>query len=472
MSKKEIDELVRNCELLGWGVRPTGKGFYQILPPGGGDPIITPGRTNGRSLSNLKADLERAGYNPDAVLAAKALKAEEAIKNDRAKNAAALARAAERAAEPILAPVEKAPTTAPAKASLTNPFVAPSILTAKPGAAAVGGDISELQALAGYPCVTTTISQADAAQIVAYAEEQLTKPDGCRQRKLYPSNIAKIQQGMEMGEWEHNPADSLVFCKEHRSIVNGRHRMAALANADPDFIEAFYPGGRLPFNVTTDFPCDRSYIFDTGKNRSGSDALTFYKQDGWSPLLVSALRLAMQYDQSFKPVEENPVTDWTKWRRIIITNNQLNVAATGLYKPLLDNTLVVSRAYNRSNITRSASMVAAYLFKRDNPDGNPKLGRTNEMFWKGVSDDDTVTVGDPRRALIRVTARTVAKNRADTGPVMLAYLLFAYAKYMSGKSAEQLGNIEQIKADPMLPVWTPAMRWDGRKLIPMKRASE
>jgi hypothetical protein len=461
VSSKEVEELIEGCRALDWAVKPVAKGYYQILPAGGGNPILSPARTNGRSLANFKADLRRAGFNPEAVAAAKALKAEQAIAKDREKNTAALARAAERAKEAALAPAPAITTAAPPKApTLINPFATPPV-TAEPKPMSIGTEsLASFQALVGYPRVAVKIGQKRAAEILAYAKEQQEKEDGCRQRKIYRSNAAKLQQAMELGDWYLNPADGLVFCREHKSIVNGQHRMKALADADTEFIEAYYENGEVEFEVTTDFPCHKSHIFDTGKSRSATDALTAERLVGWNPLAASALRLAMQYDLSFQKSDKK---DWTKWRNIIQTNSQFVAGGSDEYLGLLDNSKVVSRAYTRSRVTRSAAMVAAFLFERDNPGGNPRLGLTNELFWKGVCDDDTITVGDPRRAVIRMAAKH------GGGPLTLAYLLKGYGKYMAGKKVELLGSPDDLKAEPMLPVWTPSLRWEGKKLVPVKR---
>lgn len=463
MSKNEVEELVQQCRELGWKVEDTTKGFYKLLPKGGGDPIITPRSGNGRALGNFKAELRRAGFNPEAIEAAKAERAAAALNADRRKNEAALALAAQRAAQrtteaayapaqPVLAP------QAPVKPTVTSPFAPPT-----PVVQNRTFESGKLNALAGYPREDVRITQKQAAGILAYAKEQQALPDGCRQRKLNRKNKAKLQQAMEMGEWELNPGDSLVFCKEHKSIVNGQHRMEALVGADSEFVEAFYPPEGLPFAVTYDFPCDQSHILDTGKSRDTADTLTAARLEGWGPLQSAALRLAMQYDQSF---EEDGNTAWTTWRRITHTGTEFTNSAKAEYGALLDNHRLVSRAYSRSKVTRSAAMVALFLFERDNPKGNPKLKRTNELFWKGVCDDDDMTVGDARRAVIRVAARTGAKFRVDNGPLMLAYLLKGYAKYMSGKKIELLGTPDQMKELPMLPVWTPQLKWDGQLLVP------
>jgi hypothetical protein len=375
-----------------------------------------------------------------------------------------LGRAARRAADPALAPVATAApvTHVVAVPTLASPF-SPPTAGSEGTLTAEGEQVNLFKALQGYPRRAVSIGQKQAAEIWAYAKEQQSKEGGCRQRKLYSTNVTKIKQGMELGEWYLNPADALVFCKEHKSLVNGGHRMWTLSQADSEFIEGFYANGELPFEVVEDFPCRMSHIFDQGKSRSGVDALAFDGQEGWTNLAVGALRIALQYDDSFR---EGGEKYWPRWRKSVVTNSEIVAIAGDEYMDILKVGSIANRAYNRSKVTRSASMVAAFLFNRDNPDGNPKLGYTNELFWKGVSDDDNMVVGDARRALIRVAARTSAGNVVDNGPTMLAYLLKAYAKYMSGKSADNLGNVDQMRAVPMLPVWTPQLRWDGTKLVP------
>lgn len=459
MSKKDIETLVQQCEELGWKVTTPSKGFTKILPPEG-DAIIAPTTANGRALANFRAELRRAGFNPEAAAAAKAEKAEAALATDRKKNDAALARAVRRASDAALAPAPAATPAAKKKAApaLINPFTLSEYDTSTP--LAVGDDaVSEFKALAGYPRRAVRISQKQAADILAYAKEQQGKEDGCRQRKLYPTNVAKIRQGMELGEWELNPADALVFCKEHKSIVNGGHRMEGLRTSDPEWIDEFYPHGEVAFEIVTDFPCRLSHIFDQGKNRSAVDALDFDGQTGWSNLAAGALRMALYYDRSFEPGGEQA---WGKWRKGIVTNSELVATAGEKYKGLLGMQKIANRAYTRSRVTRSASMTAAFLIERDNPGGNPANGRTNELFWKGVSGEADMTAGDPRMALIRVAMRTGAKYRSDNGPTMLAHLLKGYANYMIGTKRVDISTVDRDK--PMPPVWQPGMKWINGEL--------
>lgn len=461
MSKKEIEELVDQCRDLGWVVTPTAKGFYRILPPEG-DAIITPGnakgRANNRGLANLRAELYRAGFNPEEAAAARAEKAAKALEADRKRNEVALALAAERAAqrakEDALAPAPAPavlPTVQSIKPTLTNPFVpaAPVVLTK-----ANAPEISEFAALAGYPHQDVRIHQKQSGEILAYAKEQQELEDGCRQRRIYKENAADWQQAMELGEWELNPADSLVFCKEHKAIVNGQHRMKGLFDADPEFIDAFYPDG-VPFRVTYDFPCALSHIFDVGKKRSSSDSLTAARLKGWNQIQSAALRLALQFDQSF---EEGGEDNWTRWGNVRISHTQETRAAAGDYADILKHVTLASRAYHRSKVTRPATMAAAFLIERDNPEGwNPKNKHTSILFWKGVCGDDTMEVGDPRMALIRVAMSTGRKRGVNNGPTMLAHILKMYSLYMIGGKKVSLSTVNRDL--PMPPVWQPGMRW-------------
>lgn len=459
MSKRDVEALVQQCRELGWGVEVTAKGFNRITPPEG-DIIISPSTGDGRALGNFKAELRRAGFNPEAVQLAKAEKAEAAITQDRAKNDAALARAAaraaERAKEAALAPIPTAPQTAPAlpKApTLASPFAPPPPpVTPTPVPSAASGT------LAGYPRVVAWVTQKEAARVLADAKEA-QEHGGCRQRKLNVRNAAKIQQGMELGEWELNPADSLVYCKEHGSIVNGQHRMKGLRDADPEFISAFYPDG-VPFYITTGFPCAMSHIFDTGKARSAADALAVEGLEGWGPLPSAALRLAMLYDLSFLP---DGVKSWPQWRNVQLTNTELTVAAAGPYRELLNYGKIASRAYTKSKMTRSSTMVAAFLIDRDNPGGsNPENGHTTELFWKGICLDDDIKAGDPRMALVRFAMRTGMKRGSESGSLMLAHILKNYANYMIGTKKVDLSTVA-VDA-PMPPVWQPGMRWFHQQL--------
>lgn len=436
MSKKEIAELATQCRALGWEVENTPNGLYRILPPGK-DPIISPANTNGPTLAKFKAELDNAGYTTAST------------------------RPAKTGRSVFVAPT---PTPVAPPATLVNPF-APPLASFHAPVATSPEAIQQAKigkALAGYPRYTAGITQDEARTISSAlkALKQKEREEGTNeshQRNLYPLHVAKLQQAMELGEWALNPVDSLVFGKKG-GILNGQHRMEALSQADTEFIETFYPDG-VPFEVVTDFPESMAHIFDTNKARSASDSLTAAGLRGWGPLPAAALRLAMNYDQSFKVDEEGNKTGvelWTRWRKVQHTNTETVSDADGRYGGLLDWNKVAGRAYSRSRVTRSATIVAAFLMDRDNPGGGP--GKTNQSFWDGVCGDADMKAGDPRMALVRYAQRKGGHN-ADNGPCTLAHILLRYADYMIGGKKVENSNVN--KELPMPPVWQPGMNWFG-----------
>jgi hypothetical protein len=368
---------------------------------------------------------------------------------------------------PALAkPTGPAPATTPARTAptLVNPFsVTASEQDGTPGFQFP--DNREFAALVGYPRYAVRINQAQARKVIDDTKEN-QENGGCRQRKIYRSNIEEIKQGMELGEWALNPADSLVFCKEHGSVVNGQHRLRTLGyEAEAEFIEAFYPKEGVPFYVTFDFPCALSHIFDQGKKRNTTDAADFAGLEGWGSIPSAALKLVHQFDESFR---EGGEQNWMRWSKQLYTNTEKTHDMAVSYGDLLNNAQLVSRAYRRSKITRSSSMAAAFLIDRDNPGGwNPVNKHTSILFWKGVCGDDTMEVGDPRMALVRVAMRTGAKKRVDNGPTMLAHILKQYANYMIGGKKVDMSVVNT--SQPMPPVWQPGMKWIRTDGIPLLR---
>jgi hypothetical protein len=432
LSRQEITELVEGCRALGWSTKTVANGYAQITPPEG-DIIIAPARATGRALGNFKADLRRAGYNPEKAEAAKAEKAANALLEDRKKNDAALERAERRATEAATA-VAKATTVT------SSPFMPPEIDGSTNPEAAVTHKL-----LAGYPYTVVAMTIQGARELLERGQ--------CKQRHLYQTNAAKFQQAMELNEWELNPVDSLVT-DEHGCLINGQHRMHALANADPEFIATFYKDG-VPFYLTTGFPSALAHIFDTGKARSSSDALAVGGLEGWNTLASSALRLVLNYDQSF---QIGGVEQWPLWRSVQYTNTELVAAASGEYQRVLAHSYTARRAYSRAGLTRSATMVAAFLMERDNPDG----GKPMEMFWNGVCGDDGTEAGDPRMALVRYAMRASGKvgNNAN-GTVTLSHVLRRYADWQLDRRVEVSSSPKDI---PMVPVWRPGMKWYGTTL--------
>ena len=309
----------------------------------------------------------------------------------------------------------------------------------------------------------------------------------CRQRHLYEKHALKLSQAVDRGEWYLNPADSLVF-DEHETacgkctkcqvamkrggeptpatcnnpvpgcLINGQHRVWATVEGDQDKIARHYPHG-VPFLVTYGFPSKLAHIFDAGKARNASDALTVEGLAGWGSMESAALRMAMNYDQAFERDEHGIHTGtplWVNWRHVQWTNTELTVAANGRYADITKFGPIASRLYSRAKLTRTAGLALAYLLNRDNPDGGPN--GSNADFFDGVCGATELNPRDPRLSLMRYCMRGTAKEQGkQVGLVHLAHAIRRYADWNLGLERDLSTAPDN---QPMWPVWR-----DGLKII-------
>lgn len=466
-AKQEIADLVEKVRATpGWEVGLTGRNHWRITAPDGESCTASVTPRGSRPLADLKGDLRRMGWSEDEAERIRDEAAVAALAADREANErrteAVLARAAKEnaaraAAETADAPKAEADTNKglifiPPTPQIVVPK-APTLV--KPSLATVAEEDVDFT---GYRQEMIYLTYDMACAIAERGQ--------CRQRHLYEKHALKLSQAMNRGEWKLNPADSLVF-DEHEDgttpgcLINGQHRVWAVVEGDWTKMSRHYPRG-VPFMATYGFPSKMAHIFDTGKARNASDALTVEGLVGWGTMESAALRMALNYDQSFEKDEDGNYTgetNWTNWRSIQWTNTELTQAGnaeTGKYADLNKYGSVASRLYSRAKVTRTTGLVLAYLLDRDNPGGGPN--GSNQDFYDGVCGTTELSPRDPRMALMRYCMRGSAKATGlQVGLVHLAHALRRYADWNLGLESE-LSKVPDDK--PMWPVWR-----DGMKII-------
>lgn len=467
-AKQEIAELVaRVGKTPGFSVGFTGRNHHKITNDTTGEFItasVTP--RGGRALTDLRLDLKRIGWSEDAAEVASDERAVAAIAADRAENDRRTAQVLRRAARENAArntTAEAEPATADTKGLV---FIPPTPPTATPF-------VSTASMSTSTPMTEDDIDMSDYRQETVYLTYdmacEIAEHTQCRQRHLYEKHALKLSQAMNRGEWKLNPADSLVF-DEHEAngkpgcLINGQHRVWAVVEGDQAAIAHYYPRG-VPFKVTYGFPSKWAHIFDTGKARNASDALTVDGLTGWGTMESAALRMALNYDQSFERDDFGDITGvqaWSAWRHVQWTNTELTEAANGKYADLLKFSSIASRLHSRAKITRTTGMVLGYLLDRDNPGGRSATrhlpAAANTEFFDGVCGTVTLEPKDPRLSLMRYCMRGSAKDvKAQVGLVHLDVAIRHYAYWALGLNRE-LPSVNVTK--PMWPVWR-----DGMKII-------
>lgn len=501
-AKQEIADLVaRVGKTPGWTTGLTGRNHHKITAPNG--EFITASVTprGSRPLTDLRLDLKRLGWTEDAAEVASDERAVAALVADREANdrktKQVLARAKRENAARETATIAdaepaKADTTKglvfipPTPSTITTPFVSTASLAAK-SAPVTEDDID----LSDYRQETVYLTYDMACEIAGRGQ--------CRQRHLYEKHAGKLAQAMNRGEWRNNPADSLVFDEHEEAcgecipckaaikrtgeatlatcsaplpgcLINGQHRVWARVEGNQDAIAHHYPHG-VPFRVTYGFPSALAHIFDTGKARNASDALTVGGLAGWGTMESAALRMAMNFDQSFQRDDHGNYIgerNWLHWRHVQWTNTELTEAAdaeTGRYANLTSFGPIASRLYSRAKVTRTTGMVLAYLLDRDNPDGGPH--GSNADFFDGVCGSTELNPRDPRLSLMRYCMRGTAKEKGkQVGLVHLVHALRRYADWNLGLERDQSTAPDNL---PVWPVWQDGMKIIGGELRYDKR---
>ena len=305
----------------------------------------------------------------------------------------------------------------------------------------------------------------------------------CRQRHFSQTNADKWLAAMEDGEWEFNPSDAIVFDNHYRGeeynltyetpegprtiriarscLINGQHRLWAVLAMSEEKRQQYYPNG-VPFLMVYGFPSEKAHIFDTGKTRSGADALTVDGLPGWGNLQISALRLVLRFDASFRDKTSekdriNGVKNWGAWNGVRFSHKQLREAGRGDYRTVKDFHATAHRLYT-SKVNKTAGMAFGFLIERDNPHGSPD--KPNQLFIDGVAGRAPLGDRDPRMAMMRYAMLGAESGRGkwDAGATHLAHLLKEYANWHIPKPVD----ISQIEpTQPMPRVWRAGMDWYG-----------
>jgi hypothetical protein len=232
-------------------------------------------------------------------------------------------------------------------------------------------------------------------------------------RPLSKNTVQQLAAQIQRGEWQLTH-QGIAF-DEDDVLIDGQHRLAAIAKA----------GIAVPLTVTHGVPRTAFTVMDTGRKRTGRDALALAGEAN-ATHLAAALRGLHLYLHS-------PNCSWSGGSSVT-SNDQL---LTLLEKhPGIRDALHHGVALNRGcRITVTAATIGWYVTSRERPD-------VDQSAWQdGVVTGAWLEPGDPRLTL-RNTMLSLAAGkthrRRDDSREHLLYYLKSWNAWLEGRSMKLL----------------------------------
>ncbi|MEU0368685.1 hypothetical protein ABZ070_00190 [Streptomyces sp. NPDC006283] len=232
-------------------------------------------------------------------------------------------------------------------------------------------------------------------------------------RPLSKTTVQQLAAQIQRGEWQLTH-QGIAF-DEDDVLIDGQHRLAAIAKA----------GIAVPLTVTHGVPRTAFTVMDTGRKRTGRDALALAGEAN-ATHLAAALRGLHLYLHS-------PDSSWSGGSSVT-SNDQL---LTLLEKhPGLRDALHHGIALNRGcRITVTAATIGWYVTSRERPD-------VEQSAWQdGVVTGAWLEPGDPRLTLRNTMLGLAAgrtHRRRDDSREHLLYYLKSWNAWLEGRSMKLL----------------------------------
>ncbi|WP_244942123.1 hypothetical protein [Streptomyces coelicoflavus] len=228
------------------------------------------------------------------------------------------------------------------------------------------------------------------------ATEWLTR--NTSNRPLSKAAVQQLAGRIQRGEWQLTH-QGIAF-DEDGVLIDGQHRLAAIAKA----------GIAVPLTVTRGVPRTAFTVMDTGRKRTGRDALALAGEAN-ATHLAAALRGLHLYLNA-------PNSSWSGGSSVT-SNDQL---LTMLDKhPGIRDALQHGVALNRAcRITVTAATIGWYVTSEARPD-------IDQSAWKeGIVTGARLEPGDPRLTLrntmLNLATGTSHRRRDDSREHLLYYL--------------------------------------------------
>ncbi|MET7839196.1 hypothetical protein ABZT45_11315 [Streptomyces sp. NPDC005356] len=232
-------------------------------------------------------------------------------------------------------------------------------------------------------------------------------------RPLSKSAVQQLAGQMQRGEWQLTH-QGIAF-DENEVLIDGQHRLAAVIKADTT----------VPMTVTHGVPRTAFTVMDTGRKRTGRDALALAGEAN-ATHLAAALRGLHLFLHA-------PNSAWSGGSSVT-SNDQLLVLLEK--HPRVRDALHHGIALNRAcRVTVTAATIGWYVTAEARPD-------IDQSAWKdGVITGARLESGDPRLTL-RNTMLSLAAGkthrRRDDSREHLLYYLKAWNAWVEGRNMKLL----------------------------------
>ncbi|MYR26620.1 MULTISPECIES: hypothetical protein [unclassified Streptomyces] len=243
------------------------------------------------------------------------------------------------------------------------------------------------------------------------AEEWLDRNK--RNRPLSRQSVNHLSRAIERGEWQLTH-QGIAF-DEDDVLIDGQHRLAAVVKA----------GMAVPMAVTYGVPREAFTVMDTGRKRTGRDALALQGEVN-STHLAAALRGLYLYLNAHD----------AKWSggSSLITNDQLVTILNE--HPGMREAIIRGMALNRAiKITVTAASVGWYITRKERPDVEQADWHDKLLTGAGLEQ------GDPRLTLRNTLLGLAAGNRhrkSDDTREHLVYYLKAWNAWVEERPLKLL----------------------------------
>ncbi|MER5832610.1 hypothetical protein ABT116_17585 [Streptomyces sp. NPDC002130] len=243
------------------------------------------------------------------------------------------------------------------------------------------------------------------------AAEWLTR--NTNNRPLSKGTVQHLAGQIQRGEWQLTH-QGIAF-DEDEVLIDGQHRLAAIVKA----------GVTVPLTVTHGVPRTAFTVMDTGRKRTGRDALALAGEAN-ATHLAAALRGLHLYRNS-------PNSPWSGGSSVTSNDQLLNLLGE---HPGVRDALHHGIALNRGcRITVTAATIGWYVTSEARPD-------IDQSDWEaGVVTGARLEPGDPRLTLRNTMLNLALGNahrRRDDSREHLLYYLKAWNAWVEGRTIKLL----------------------------------
>ncbi|MFM9702126.1 hypothetical protein [Streptomyces galilaeus] len=232
-------------------------------------------------------------------------------------------------------------------------------------------------------------------------------------RPLSKSTVQQLAGQIQRGEWQLTH-QGIAF-DEDDILIDGQHRLAAIVKA----------GVTVPLTVTHGVPRTAFTVMDTGRKRTGRDALALAGEAN-ATHLAAALRGLHLY-------RTTPDSAWSGGSSVTSSDQLLNLLGE---HPGVRDALHHGIALNRGcRITVTAATIGWYVTSEARPD-------IDQSPWEaGVVTGARLEPGDPRLTLRNTMLNLALGNvhrRRDDSREHLLYYLKAWNAWVEGRTIKLL----------------------------------